>query len=871
MLRVIKKAGSSWLKTLCAGVMLVSLVACGGGGNAGNSVFNGGSSSGGSTGTANAPTVTVSISSTAVTAAAPGTVSAVVKSSTGSALSGQLVTFSTKLGLGIFSANSALTDSTGTATVTISPASATSNGADYAIASVTTAATSSSTTGTTTTGQIGFTVAATSVPAASFTLNLSTQTITAAAPAILTATLTSASGAPLPGQVVTFKSATNLGTFSAATALTNSNGVATTTMFPTVATSAGADIVTASVTANGTNLAASAGFQVAATNVTITSFTDSVPANAALAAYGQTNLSLVLAGTISTSPVNVAVSSQCVTAGKATLTPSSLSTTTGTASFSYVDKGCGAVQTKDNLTVTAGAATMPLTINLTTPTVATMTFVSASQSTLFLSTSNTAPQTSTLTFQLSDQNGNGVPGQTVWLTPSTTTGGLTMNGNSVCNSTNLATQNPGQLGCVSRVTDSLGQVSAIVNSGTQPTSISVQASYALPGSGTITSSSNSLSVAIGLPSQERFSLSQQFFNIEAYNVDNSPNTYTVFAGDRMGNPVPAKTAFNLVNTMGQVLTQPLTSSSTAISSVSVVSASGGQRPNQWDGRVTTVAYSIGNMAFVDLNGTNAYNSVTDPSKNLVSDPYQNLGDVYLDPKFRGFYASGLQTIPYGGSSACPVPTTQSFYLYDEVNGAAPASSSGYSAYVTPSVPAEPNTCQNAWGQAYVRSAIQTIWSTSDANPSWGPSLPPGVYAQDLASCPTAKPLIYSYQANTAGTPNMVSVYPINGTQIYNITSQTFSFLAADNNQYAFNPMAAGTVVSVTAVPTAAFSVANLLGGNPVPNAYHPPSVVFGYAFATGYSSGTLLFTFKSPVTGTVTAASVFITTSPPPAGYVACP
>lgn len=861
MLRALKKTGSKWIKALCAGVLMASLAACGGGGNAGNSVFNGGGSSGGSSGTSNAPTVTVTISSTAVTAAAPGTVTAVVKSATGGALSGQLVTFSTKLGLGVFSANSALTDSTGTASVTVSPASATANGADYAIASITTTPTTSSTTGTTVTGQIGFTVAATSVPAASFTLSLSSQTIAAATPAILTATLTSAAGAPLPGQVVTFTSAAKLGTFSAATALTNSSGVATTTMFPANATTAGADTVTASVTANGSALTASAGFQVAATNVSITSFTDSVPANTALAAYGQTNLSLVLAGTVSTSPVNVTVSSQCVTANKATLTPSSLSTTTGTASFTYVDKGCGAQQTVDNLTVTAGTVTSSLVIPLTTPSVATMTFVSASQATLFLSTSNTSPQSSTLTFQLSDQFGNGVPGQTVWLTPSTTTGGLTMNGVSACNTTNLASLYPGQLGCISKQTNSLGQVSAIVNSGTIPTTISVQASYALPnGGGTITSSSNNLSVAIGLPSQERFSLSQKYFNVEGYNVDNAPNTYTIFAADRMGNPVPSGTSFNLVNTMGQVLTQPSTGSSTAISSVSVAAATGGQRPNQWDGRVTTLAYSIGNMAFVDMNGSNGFAS---------NDPYQDLGDPYLDPKFRGFYAAGLQTIPYGGKSACPVATTQSFYLYDEVNGASP---SGFSAYTTPAVPAEPNTCQGVWGQAYVRSAIQTIWSTSAANPSWGPSLPSNVFASSAANCPSTSTLIYSYQANTAGTPNTVTVYSVAGTQIYNTgAGGTISFLASDNNQYAFNPMASGTVVTVSGSPTTAFSSTNLLGGNPVPNSYSPTSVVATYAFASGSSSGTLFFTFTSPVTGTVTSVPVNVNAGSPPNGYVSCP
>ncbi len=213
-------------------------------------------------------------------------------------------------------------------------------------------------TGTSYTGKVGFTTTATAAPAASFTLSLSTQTITAAAPATLTTTLTSASGAPIAGQVVKFSTAAGLGTFSADSALTNSSGVATTTMFPTNSASAGADTVTASVTASGTTLTSSAGYQATATAVTIASFAADLTAGTSLSAYGQANLSLRMAGTVSTTPVNVTISSQCASLStpKATLTPATQSTTTGVASFTYVDQGCGALQNTDTVTVTAGAS-----------------------------------------------------------------------------------------------------------------------------------------------------------------------------------------------------------------------------------------------------------------------------------------------------------------------------------------------------------------------------------------------------------------------------------------------------------------------------------------------------------------------------------
>ena len=843
------------------GLVVAGLIsACGGGGtNAGTPVLgpgSGASSPNGSTATA---TMTVTVKPTAVTAAAPGTVTAVLTSATGSPLAGQLVIFTTQLGLGVFSAGSALTDSTGTATVTLAPASATSNGADVAIA---TASIGSGTSATTVTGQGGFTASATAVPAASFTLSLSSQTITAASPATLTATLTSASGTPISGQVVKFTTTSGLGTFSASSALTNSSGVATTTMFPTNSTSAGADTVTATVTASGTTLSSTAGFQATATAVTITSFTSDVASGSSLAAYGQANLTLVMSGTVSTTPVNVAITSQCAALAtpKATLTPTTLSTITGSAAFTYVDKGCGATQSSDLVTVTAGSVTKTLTIPLTSPAVATMAFVSATPSTLFLSTSGSSPQSSVVTFQLNDQNGNGVPGKSVTLTPSTTIGGLTMDS---------------QSGAVTKLTNSLGQVSVQINSGTVPTPVRVQATYTTPSGATISSSSSNLSIAVGLPTQTRFSLSQQFFNIEAYDVDLTPNTYNIFAADRMGNPVPSSTAFNLVNTMGQVLTQPVTGPSTAISTTSVVSASGGVRPYHWDGRVTTLAYAIGEMSFTDLNGNNSYDAGED---------FQDLGDPYLDPKFRGYFDSSLQVFPFGNTAACVKPASINYYLYDELAGASPTSGTAYTA---PAIPAEPNTCKGSWGKAYVRSAVQTIWSTSAARPTWGTATPAGfAFAPSLAGCPASRTSLITttqvpasgsspstfaaYQPTAAGAPYTSTEVDVDGTSLFMQTGGNMAFYASDANAYAYNPMASGTTVTVTSSPSGAITAA-VIGGGTVGNSLTPTPVTTAWSFNIGFSSGTLTFTFTSPTTHTTTTASVNVNAANPPNGYVQCP
>ncbi|MBV8604737.1 MAG: hypothetical protein JO224_08660 [Pelomonas sp.] len=845
-----------WIGRALAGAVLgVLLAACGGGGGGGSSLYTGGGT-GGTGGKAGSDSLSVTISATSVTAVAPGTVKAVLTDTTGAPVAGQLVTFTTKLGLGVFSAASALTDSTGTASVTLAPATSASNGADYAIA---TAVVGSGTTSVTVTGQVGFTTTATAQPASSFTLSLSTQTITSAAPATISTTLTSASGAPIGGQVVHFATAAGLGSFSATSALTNASGVATTTMYPTNSASAGADTVTATVVASGSTLSASAGYQVNATAVTISSFTSDLASGAALAAYGQSNLALTLAGTVPTTPVNVAVTSQCAALGtpKATLTPTSASTTTGAASFTYVDKGCGAVQNTDTVTVTAGAVTQTLTIPLTSPTVQTMTFVSATPSTLFLSTSGYSPQSSVVTFQLSDQNGTGVPGKSVTLQPTTTVGGLTMDG--LSGTVNQETE--------TKLTNSLGQVSVQINSGTVPTPVRVVATYSPTGGAAISSSSSNLSIAVGLPSQGRFSLSQKYYNIEAYNIDLTPNTYNVFAADRLGNPVPSSTVFNLVNTLGQVLTQSPSGSSTAISTVSVASASGGQRPYEWDGRVTTLAYAIGEMAFTDTNGNNTY----DPGED-----YQDLGDPYLDPKFRDYWDPSLQTFPFGNTATCPSPQSSSYYLYDELQGVAPPLLPNGIPYLQPNVPAQPGTCRGNWGKAFVRSAVQTVWSTSKAHPTWGPSLPGSgvglVYAPattPATPCPATRTLINGYQPTTAGTATTTTVYDLDGTYLYNVSSPTFTFYLADTNPYSYNPMANGTTVSVTPTPSVALT-ASIAGGGVVGNSLTPTAVTASYSFNNGYTSGALVFSFTSPVTSTTTTATVYVSALAPPSGATAC-
>ncbi|MGM9516398.1 beta strand repeat-containing protein [Roseateles sp. DB2] len=783
--------------------------------------------------------LTVALSSNSLTSKSSITATASLKDANGVGIPNQVIAFSLGTTLAQLNQVQALTDANGNAVVVLTT-SGTQPGADTLKASISynTRILSS---------QVNFAVVGTSTSSASLVLSLSSATVTAGAPATVTAVLKDGSGVAIPGQVVSFSTQRGFGALSAVTALTDATGTAAVTLSPANATSTAADSVSATTTVGSQTVTSnSVGFQLTATVVGIQSFTSDVPSGSKLAANGSSIITVKLSGTVGSVPVQLALASQCAaqSPAKATLTPTTATTTTGTATFTYQDLGCGAKQTSDTLSLQVVGSTVNATLNLPlgAPSVAGITFVSASPSLLYLSTAGYPPTNSTVIFQVNDGNGAGLAGKTVKLSPTTTVGGLTVDGQ---------TSTAGVLPVITKTTDSNGQVRVLVNSGTVPTPVAIRATYTSDdGTQVFSSVSANLSIAVGLPTQSRFSLSQLKLNIEGYDLDGTTNTYTAVVADRLGNPVPPTTVVNFVNTLGQVLTAPSTGASTSLSTVSANSITGGQRPPNWDGRVTTLAYAIGEESFLDLNGDNQYNSGED---------YEDLGDPYMDPKFRGYYAADLQTIPYGGgTSTCFSAATAPFQRFDGTNGAVGSA--------RPTVPSKPTTCSANWGKAFVRAAVQTVWSTSSARLTWGSSLPSGVYRPAAGSCPSARTVAYGYAATAAGTVQNKSVYDLSGTTLANAgTTGSLTFEVADANTNFYNPMAVGTVVSATA--TAGMS-ATVVGGT-VPNTLTPTTSVVNYTFTTA-SSGTITITVQSP-SGLQTFSTINIFAGAAPGGYVACP
>ena len=657
----------------------------------------------------------------------------------------------------------------------------------------------------------------TSTDTATVSISLSATTVTAAAPATVTATVKNKAGSPLAGLVIKFSSVDGLGAFSATSALTDANGVASVVLSPAQSTTTGADMVKATVTYLEKDYSASTGFQLTATNVAIASFTSDVTN---LSAYGQANLTVVLSGTSASSAVNITITSSCATSGKGTITPSSQTTTTGRATFTFRDGGCGAVASAENLqiAVTGTALTQALSLPVSSPAASSIGFVSASPSNIYLKGSGLVENANVI-FQVKDAANNGLPGQTVVLEPTVLVGGLTLDGGS---------------SAVTKVTDSEGKVIVRVNSGTVPTPVRIKAT--LQGSN-ISTVSSTLAVAVGLPSQLNFSMAQGTINIEGYDIQGTTNTYTVIASDRLGNPVPDGTAINFVTEAGQVQAikqTALNGNGIATATANFATAS----PVPTDGRVTVVAYALGEKSFLDVNGNNTYDSGED---------FQDLGDIFLDRKYDNYYnvaEDQFVSVSTGENKACVA-----------------ASSTLLSTDV--SIPSRPNTCSQAWGRAYVRRAVQTIFSTSSARPLWGTSWHSNA-AGSGGACTNPVELITSYVADVA----QKSTYRLfGGAGLYGMAqADILSFAVADANPVAYNPVAAGTVITASATSGLAVT---LQSGTPVPSTSSPTGASVSYKFDDTTTSGTITVSFKSP-SGLVSSVSQYVSRAAAPTGYSAC-
>lgn len=752
--------------------------------------------------------------SSTATAAAPAGVRAVVRDLRGNVVPNAIVRFSTQAGLGSFSVASVATAGDGSATTFVSPILATTTGADTVIAAATVD-------GVTVSGTQVAQFAAPASLTANLRVSLSSGSISSASPATVTAVLTDSRGTPVAGQVIGFSVVRGLARTNLATSLTDATGTATVLLAPTSPTGAGADEVVASATLGGTALSDTKGFQINATNVTLSfaslgSFT--------LAEYGQTTLTLETSGASVGAPVNLSITSSCASQGKATISPSTLTTTTASVALQYRDSGCGALQSADAIqAVVVGAAnSASLALPLSRPGVSSLSFVQALPEAIYLKGSGLA-ESATVTFEVRDAAGSALRDEPVQLTLLSGAGGTTMEGRAVGVPVTVRS-------------DAQGRVAARVNSGTLPTPVRVQASITLASGVVVSTVSSNLSVAVGLPSQLNFSLAQGSRNIEGYSIDGVANTYSIIASDRSGNPVPSGTTINFVTEAGgsiEATKQTQLAGGIARATANFVSS----EPRPLDGRITVLAYALGEESFIDLNGNNVY----DPGE-----PFQDLGNIFKDRNFDGRYdASTDEFIPLG------------------INNAAACVSSGNPLLdLDSSIPSAPGTCSGNWsgaGQVYVRRAVETVLSTSTPRPLWA-----SVSGLE-AGCSRIRVQTGPQPLGSAVAPSARRATVGSDTWYSTVSDGALSFIVADANPGRLvasptadltneanwvtlprlNPMAAGSTVSAAST-SVGFSV-SLVGGATVPSTTDATVATVAYSFTDpSVTRGVVSLTFRSP-------------------------
>ena len=416
------------------------------------------------------------------------------------------------------------------------------------------------------------------------------------------------------------------------------------------------------------------GYQLAAANITL----DTNVGAPTLPAYGTRQISVTANtnGAATTTPVLVNFSASCGQIKPATTSTNSMGqavvsyTATDAPGVTTGTVGCGG-KTVDITASTAGATAVTKQLSISLAPATNLGFVDATPTRIYLADSGGTTQ-SIVRFKLTNAQGAALLGQDVTLTLKTQTGGaVKATFGSVGNSVPVV-----------QTSDSNGEVSVPVFSGTVPTSVLVNA--ALVSNPLVQTDSAVLTVASGRAAQTRVSLSLQKLAIRGFNFDGELANVTLSLADRQGNPVPDGTAINFV-TQGGVMIPPVCTTGTVAGNSQCQVSIRTQNPRPSNGRVKILAYASGEEDFTDNNFNNVFDA---------GDTFSDLGNAFRDDDESGTYNSVFDgfTVPRTGSSAC-------------LKDVAPAPVNVLTG--------RSGTCDGVWGAADVRAQAVIVFSTDD--------------------------------------------------------------------------------------------------------------------------------------------------------------
>jgi len=305
--------------------------------------------------------------------------------------------------------------------------------------------------------------------------------------------------------------------------------------------------------------------------------------------------------------ITVTFSSACAASGLANIVETSITTVTGAATATYSATGCSGA---DTITATANIDGSVLqataTVTVAAATVGSIEFVSADPTNIgLLGTGGVGRQeTSTIRFKVTDSTGGPVSGSTVDFTLNTMIGGIVLTPTSV-------------------TSDIQGFAQTVISAGSVATSVRVTATVN-PSSPVIATQSDQLTITTGIPDNDSVSLSMACVNIEGWSRDGETTDVTVRMSDRYNNPVPDGTAVTLNTEGGQIggSCQTVTTPSNGAGVCTVTFVSQDPRDNgAGDGRVSILAFAIGEESFIDANADGIFNNADTPIE--IGEPFRD--------------------------------------------------------------------------------------------------------------------------------------------------------------------------------------------------------------------------------------------------------
>jgi len=797
-------------------LMISTLFGCGSprGGNGA-----GGNGGGGTPPVVGASTLTITMPSTTLAARAAITVSAKLLDGTGTPVANECVTFSTNRTSDTLATNLLVscqnivggnfpgvvkTNTLGIATTTLT----TGIDGGPGILTVTAGAASAFVNYTVNTGTV--TLVLTDIGTGATVNN-----VVIGSPIKVTATVIDGGNVVVPNAIVTFSTGA-LGTIipASATALTDAAGQASVNLD---GVAIGADTVTASVQLGVSALTGSAVYSVGTAVLSMPNAMRFGVGVNPLSANGTTSVMVdVFSGGLPvTTPVAVSFSSNCSLAGTATIsTP--VTTVNGIATATYTDQGCGAV---DTITASVAGVSLTGTLTITPPTSGSIQFVSAVPTLITLKGTGGQgrQETSIVTFKVLDTGSNPLAGKVVNFALSTTVGGIT-------------------LSQTSGTSDALGLVTTTVSSGTVSTPVRVIATTLGALATPLQTLSDVLTITTGIPDQDSVSLSATKLNIEGLSVDGITSILTMRLSDHFNNPVPDGTAVNFITEGGQIVG----SCTTTLGACSSTLTSANPRPAS--GRVTVLAFAVGEESFSDLNS----NGFADPGEMKDLNGFStDLAEAFLDSNENAVHDAGEFFLDFRLDPPLPPPF---FTLADgEYSGVLcnPA------LRTTPPIPPFCAPTQTV----HVRGSVVIVFSSGAAFtpiPIAITTVPVNPLGLDLGGA-TAAPVI----ASDCNTPASVTftVKDVNGNALP--VGTTISFATSNGTITGTSSfIVPNTNANVTTSPTAFDYTVSLKSDATFTAAVAGPPAVAAFCTDTT-PSGTLTATVISPL-GIVSTGSVAV-------------